>query len=81
MHGTTTTTTAKKVLFTGLPRRVRIRMMTYDGEVFMKTNNMMVVFETMAREKGRWMEDYSGLIDVMLVALMNGMEWRRNKEG
>lgn len=47
-------------------------MLKYDGKLFVKTNIMKVVFDTMAEDEDKWIKNCSCLIDYMLFALMNG---------
>ncbi|KAG0636772.1 hypothetical protein HOY80DRAFT_976006 [Tuber brumale] len=47
------------------------RMVGYDG-AFKITENMEILFDTVGEDKGRWMEDYSILVDCFNVALSDG---------
>jgi len=48
------------------------RMVAYDGSKFQVTNKFTVLFDTMHKERSKWMEHYSVLVDCMYVALNNG---------
>ena len=48
------------------------RMLSYDGHTFKMTNNIEVVFDTMAEEKERWIKEFSVLVDCVYAALGNG---------
>ncbi|KAF8418383.1 hypothetical protein EV426DRAFT_318548 [Tirmania nivea] len=48
------------------------RMLSYDGVSFRMTENLHVMFETMGKDKDRWMRDYSLLVDCVYAALSNG---------
>jgi len=39
------------------------RMITYDGRSFQKSEEMMVLFDTMGSDKQRWMDGYSVVVD------------------
>jgi len=48
------------------------QMLEYDGEVFQKTNSFSVLFDSMDREKERWMKEGAVLVDCINFALSNG---------
>ena len=48
------------------------RMLSYDGGSFMVTDKLHVVFDTMGKNKDKWMRDYLLLVDCMYAALSNG---------
>jgi len=48
------------------------QMLEYDGKVFRKTNNLVVLFESMDEEKERWMKEGAVLVDCINFALSNG---------
>jgi len=48
------------------------QMLSYDSKGFRLTESFQVVFHGMARNKKRWMEHYSILVECMLFALSNG---------
>lgn len=48
------------------------RMLRYDGTSFELTEKTDVMFDTMDRNKERWVKGYSELVDCMFVALSNG---------
>lgn len=39
------------------------RMVTYDGGSFQKSEEMIILFDTMGSDKQRWMEGYSVVVD------------------
>jgi len=47
------------------------RMVKYDGKMFVMSDIFELVFNTMARNKERWMKNCSGLIDCLLFVLTN----------
>jgi len=47
------------------------RMISFDGN-FTISEKIELLFDSMAKDKGRWMSDYSILIDCLNVALSNG---------
>ena len=56
------------------------RMLNYDvsGGLFMATNKIEVIFQTMGREKEKWMRNLSIMVDCVYAALRNGgMVWDR----
>ena len=48
------------------------RMLSYHGVSFRVTEKLLVMFETMSKDKERWMRDYSLLVDCVYAALSNG---------
>ncbi|KAF8454351.1 hypothetical protein BGX38DRAFT_1328574 [Terfezia claveryi] len=48
------------------------RMLSYDGVLFRVTEKLHVMFETMGKDKDRWMKDYSLLVDCVYAALGKG---------
>lgn len=48
------------------------QMISYDGTLFQKTREMMVVFDGMDEDKESWMKEGSMLVDCMNLALSNG---------
>lgn len=48
------------------------RMVVYDGSRFEMTEKFTILFQTMGKQRERWMRDYSALVDCMNVALSNG---------
>ncbi|PUU82118.1 pyridoxal phosphate-dependent transferase [Tuber borchii] len=51
------------------------RMVSYDGK-FIMTEKIGLLFDTMAEDEPRWMEDYSILVDCFNVALSDG-GWKK----
>ncbi|CUS15811.1 unnamed protein product [Tuber aestivum] len=49
----------------------RWKMARYDG-VFRMSEGMEILFDSMDEDKGRWMKDYSIVVDCLLVALNSG---------
>jgi len=47
------------------------RMLSYDGRVPKMTNRIGVVFDTMARDKEKWMKEFSVLVGCVYAALDN----------
>jgi len=54
------------------------RMVSYDGEKFQMTDTFLVLFGAMRQQKGRWMEDFSVIVECILVALDSGGIVRKN---
>ena len=48
------------------------RMLSYGGGSFRVTDKLHVVFETMGKNKDKWMRGYSFLVDCVYAALSNG---------
>ena len=48
------------------------RMLSYDGRVFKVTNKIEVILDTMARNKEKWMKEFTVLVDCVYAALGNG---------
>lgn len=48
------------------------RMIAYDGHTFQMTEKFMVLFDTMGKQKDRWMKQNSVVVDCLYVALQNG---------
>ena len=48
------------------------RMLSYDGALFQVSDKLHVVFDTMGKDKDKWMREYSLLVDCMYAALNNG---------
>lgn len=48
------------------------QMLEYDGKAFRKTNSFVVVFDSMDREKDKWMKEGGLLVDCINFALSNG---------
>ncbi|RPB24482.1 hypothetical protein L211DRAFT_837394 [Terfezia boudieri ATCC MYA-4762] len=46
-------------------------MLQYDGTSFQVTEKFHATFETMLKDKDRWMKDYSTAVDCVYVALHN----------
>lgn len=44
-------------------------MLSYNGKSFKITEEMVVLFHSMGRDKERWMKDFSMLVDCMVLAL------------
>ena len=45
------------------------RMLRYDGVSFIMTDKIEVVFDTMGRNKERWMSDFSVIVDCVYAVL------------
>ena len=48
------------------------RMVTYDGKLFQRSEELLVLFGTMRSDKQRWMDDYSVVVDCIYAALSKG---------
>ncbi|RPA89458.1 hypothetical protein L873DRAFT_1721774, partial [Choiromyces venosus 120613-1] len=48
------------------------RMVRYDGITFQMTETFTVLFNTMCKQKDRWMKDGSVLVDCIIIALRSG---------
>ncbi|KAF8466159.1 hypothetical protein BDZ91DRAFT_725638 [Kalaharituber pfeilii] len=48
------------------------RMLSYDGVTFVVSEELQAMFETMGKDKPRWLRDYSLLVDCVYAALSNG---------
>ncbi|KAF8434040.1 hypothetical protein BGX38DRAFT_1221080 [Terfezia claveryi] len=48
------------------------RMIEYDGHTFQMTEKFTVLFNTMGKQKDRWMKENSVVVDCLHVALQNG---------
>ena len=48
------------------------RVVVYDGNRFEMTEKFSILFDTVGKQRERWMRDYSALVDCMNVALRNG---------